>query len=101
MIAHTSRIARLVRFSADRPWAVAAAALALGVLAMTYAASHFAMTTDTDKLISSKLPFRQREAQYNKAFPQQGDQVVVVIDGKTPELAEQGAPGEEGRLARL
>ena len=69
MIAQTSRIARLVRFSADRPWMVTAAALLLGVAAMAYAGSHFAMTTDTDKLISSKLPFRQREAQYNKAFP--------------------------------
>jgi uncharacterized protein len=78
---------------------VAAAALALGALAMVYVVSHFAMTTDTDKLISSKLPFRQREAQYNKAFPQQGDQVVVVIDGKTPELAEQGAADLAAKLA--
>jgi len=99
LTARPSVIARLVAFSADRPWSVAAAALALGVLAMAYALSHFAMTTDTDKLISDKLPFRQREARYNKLFPAQGDQVVVVIDGRTPELAEQAAADLSARLA--
>ena len=84
MTTKPSVIARLVAFSADRAWAVAGAALVLTTLAVMYAASHFAMTTDTDKLISSKLPFRQREAAYNKLFPEQGDQVVVVVDGQTP-----------------
>ena len=99
MTAKPTVIARLVAFSAARPWAVTIAALALGALAMSYSVSHFAMTTDTDKLISAKLPFRQREAQYNKLFPEQGDQVVVVIDGKTPELAEQGAADLAAKLA--
>jgi len=99
LTAKPSVIARVVAFSADRPWTVTVVALALGALAMFYAASHFAMTTDTDKLISSKLPFRQREAQYNKLFPEQGDQVVVVIDGQTPELAEQGAADLAAKLA--
>jgi len=99
LTAKPSVIARLVAFSTDRPWAVAGAALALGVLATAYAASHFAMTTDTDKLISAKLPFRQREAEYNRLFPTQGDQVVVVIDGQTPELAEQAAADLAARLS--
>jgi uncharacterized protein len=94
-----SVIARIVAFSADRAWAVAGAGLLLAVLAVVYAINHFAMTTDTDKLISAKLPFRQREAAYNKLFPQQGDQVVVVIDGQTPELAEQGAADLAAKLA--
>ncbi|HEX4183636.1 MAG TPA: MMPL family transporter [Caulobacteraceae bacterium] len=94
-----SVIARLVGFSADRPLAVMAAGLIVTVLALIYAMSHFAMTTDTDKLLSTKLPFRQREAQYNKLFPEQGDQIVVVIDGQTPEIAEQAAADLAAKLA--
>jgi hypothetical protein len=55
-----SVIARLVGFSADRPLTVTAAGLVVTVLALIYAMSHFAMTTDTDKLLSTKLPFRVR-----------------------------------------
>ena len=98
MTTKPSVIARLVAFSADRAWAVVGASLVLTVLAVMYAGSHFAMTTDTDKLISSKLPFRQREAAYNKLFPEQGDQVAVVVDGQTPELAEQGAADLAAKL---
>ena len=49
------------------------------------------MTTDTDKLISKTLPWRQRETAFNGLFQPQGDQIVVVVDGATPELAEQAA----------
>jgi hopanoid biosynthesis associated RND transporter like protein HpnN len=97
--AKPTAIARLVAFSTDHAWAVVIGGLALAVLAVLYAASHFAMTTDTDKLISSKLPFRQREAAYGKLFPDVGDQVVIVIDGQTPELAEQGAADLAAKLA--
>jgi hopanoid biosynthesis associated RND transporter like protein HpnN len=99
LTAKPSFVARLVGFSVDRAGAIALAGLVLAVLAAAYAATHFAMTTDTDKLISANLPFRQREAAYNKLFPEQGDQVVVVVDGQTPELAEQGAADLAAKLA--
>jgi hopanoid biosynthesis associated RND transporter like protein HpnN len=99
LTAKPSVVARLVASSVDRAWLVAAAGLIVGVLAVLYTVSHFAMTTDTDKLISAKLPFRQREAAYNRLFPQQGDQVVIVVDGKTPELAEQGAADLAAKLS--
>lgn len=98
MTERPSVIARLVGFSADRPLVVTAAGLIVTVLALVYAMSHFAMTTDTNKLISNKLPFRQREAQYDKLFPSQGDQIVVVVDGQTPEIAEQAAADLAARL---
>jgi hopanoid biosynthesis associated RND transporter like protein HpnN len=72
--------------------------LALGLLALVYTVQHFAITTDTDRLISPKLPFRQREAVFNQTFPQQRGEVVVVIDGRTPELAEQSAAGLAAKL---
>ena len=42
-------------------------------------------------LISPDLPWRQNGLAFDKAFPQQDDLIVAVIDGATPELAEQAA----------
>src|SRR5262249_36573105 len=51
--------------------------------------------TDTSQLISSALPWRQRELRLDAAFPQRTDTIVVVVDGLTPELAD----GSAGTLA--
>src|SRR6185312_7565337 len=48
-------------------------------------------STDTAQLISAKTAWRQREAAVDKAFPQGDGQIVVVIDGATPEIAETAA----------
>lgn len=53
MIAH--RIQQLVALGVKRPFAVLAVCLALVAGAALYAASHFAMTTDTAALISPKI----------------------------------------------
>ena len=83
-------ISRIVANSCRRPWAV---------LAALYVSANFAMTTDTAQLISAKTPWRQREAQVDRAFPQGAGQIVVVIDGKTPELAETAASTLAAKLA--
>ena len=85
---------RLVGVSARRPWTVAIVVFALCALAMLYAAQNFAMTTDTEALISPNVAWRQNEAAMDRAFPQNTDTILVVIDGATPELAESAA----GRL---
>ena len=56
-----------------------------------YAASHFQINTQTRNFISSKVPWRQDMIKMDSAFPQGVDQIVVVIDGKTMELAEAAA----------
>src|SRR3569833_3422108 len=65
--------------------------LAFAVLAGWSAAGHFKMTTDTEQLISADLPWRQTGIAFEKAFPQLADTTIAVIDGRTPEQAEQGA----------
>ena len=82
--------ARLTPIAVARPWLTSAAGLGLGALSVFYAIHHFAMSTDTDQLISKSLPWRIQEKAFNDLFPQDG-QIIVVIDGKTPELAEQAA----------
>ncbi len=86
-----SLIARLVGLSAARAWIVVAAAIILCAATTQYVMSHFAMTTDTSALLSSKLPWRVRQATFDRVFPQDDSNVVVVVDGRTPELSEEGA----------
>ena len=93
-----SPLARLVSACCRRPWLTVALALALGVLAAVFAGGHFAMTTNTDALLSPQLDWRQSEAAYDRLFPQHDDEIVVVVDGKTPELAEEAAAGLAAKL---
>ena len=94
-----SFVPRAVAASIRRPWLTLAAALVLAVAAVFYAAGHFAMTTDTAALISPDVPWRQHERAFDDAFPQLRDSMVVVVDGKTPELAEDGATRLAATLA--
>jgi hopanoid biosynthesis associated RND transporter like protein HpnN len=88
---HPISIATVVRKSCQRRWLVLLASLALCALALVYIAGNFRMTSDTTQLFSPKVAWRQREIAFTKAFPQNSDNIVVVIDGATPELAEHAA----------
>ena len=90
--------ARLVAFSVDRARLMVCLGAALAVVAAVFAVSNFSLTSDTDQLISWKLPWRQHEAAFNRLFHPEGDQIVAVIDGATPELAEQAAADLTAKL---
>jgi hopanoid biosynthesis associated RND transporter like protein HpnN len=94
-----SAITRLVSFSIGQAWAVFAVALLLAAGAAWYTVGHFKMTTDTEALISAKLPWRRNGIAFEKAFPQLIDSTIVVIDGKTPELAESAASTLTAKLS--
>ncbi len=64
-----------------------------------YSVTHFAINTDSSKLISLDLPWRQRETALNTAFPQNGNLILVVIDGVTSERAQEAASSLIGVLA--
>lgn len=64
-----------------------------------FAAARLSIDTDEGKLISGKLPFRQAEEAFDKAFPQNDDLLAVVIDGPTPEAAEAAVEALNHRLA--
>jgi hopanoid biosynthesis associated RND transporter like protein HpnN len=84
-------IARLVGLCVARAWSVVAVAIIFCAVMTSYVVGHFAMTTDTYALLSPKLDWRLRETAFNVAFPQDGSNIVVVIDGQTPELSEAAA----------
>ena len=94
----TAFVVGAIDFCAQYAWLVVASALILMAASSWYAATHFSMTTDINKLISSDIPWRQREAAFEKAFPQ-FELIVAVIDAPTPELADEATQALVKRLA--
>ncbi|MDR7036725.1 MULTISPECIES: MMPL family transporter [Methylobacterium] len=84
-------IERLVAFSVHRRWLVIAVVALMTVIGAGTAAHLFRINTDVERLIDPKESWRQDEINYEKAFPQRTNTVVAVIDGKTPEEAEEAA----------
>lgn len=70
---------------------VPAVAGAVAIASIYYSVAHFQINTQTRDFISASLPWRQDMIELDKAFPQRVNQIIVVIDGKTPELAEAAA----------
>src|SRR5215467_13626422 len=89
-----------VRFSTRHAWFVILAFLFVAILSTAYFASHFAITTDSNQLLSSSLPWRQQERALDRAFPWRVDQIVAVIDAATPEAAEEAADALTNDLSR-
>jgi hopanoid biosynthesis associated RND transporter like protein HpnN len=53
-----------------------------------YAAGNLGLNSDTGSMFSEELPWRRVDLEYDAAFPQLRNEVLVVIDGPTPETAE-------------
>ncbi|MFZ3360723.1 MAG: MMPL family transporter, partial [Xanthobacteraceae bacterium] len=95
----TALVVRAIGFCAQYAWPVIGVAILLAVLSSWYAATHFAMTTDVNQLISANIPWRQREAALEKAFPQ-FQTIVAVIDAPTPELVDEATGALVQRLSQ-
>src|ERR1700739_857559 len=67
------------------------AAVLLVIFSGCYAAGHLGISTETDEMFTASLPWRQRAEAFKKLFPQFQDLLVVVIDAKIPEEAEDTA----------
>jgi len=55
---------------------------------------------DISGLLSPDLPWRKREADFRKAFPQQVESILAVIEAPTPEFARGAARDLDGRLSK-
>src|SRR5258708_782952 len=73
------------RYAAQIIGIAALLALVTGI----YAARHFAIDADVNKLISKELPWRQREVAFEKSFPPKEETILAVIDAPTSELVTQ------------
>lgn len=94
-----SFLASLVALSARRAPLVLLVGAALAVLSAGLA-TRLSVTTDIGTLFNPSLPWKQREAEMRRLFPQREDLLVAVIDATTPEAADATAAGLAAALAR-
>ena len=94
-----SPVAIPVLFAARRPGLVLLIALALAAGSVWLAATRLGVTTDVDGLFAASLPWKQREAELKRLFPQFNNLIVAVIDADIPEEAEATAAGLQQALA--
>ncbi len=86
-----SPVPSAVAFSCRHPVLVALAAVLLCGLSAWYVSGHFRMSTKTEELVAEDVNYRVRNLEMDEAFPQVADVILVVVDAKTPELAEAAA----------
>ena len=82
------RLAAWFRYSAHtcqrHAWTVLLAALVLATASGWYTAGNLGMDTDTSRLFPDDLPWQQVSAEFDAAFPQANDVLLVVIDAGIP-----------------
>jgi uncharacterized protein len=93
-------VERVVDVCSRRAWYVLLLAVVLTAMTLAYTVHHIRIDTDSTKLFSPDLPWRQREVAFDAAFPQRVNQIVIVVDGATPELAEEVAAALAQSLAQ-
>ncbi|GBR11981.1 MMPL family transporter [Acetobacter oeni] len=78
-------IGRFIVICAHRSYVVVSLFLALAAISVWMSMTHLGVTTDTDKMLSEKLAWKQRSDQMGKLFPQKDNLLVAVIDADLPE----------------
>ena len=79
-------------------WPTLAGAILLTAVGGWYTAGHLEMNTDTQSLISQQLGYWRTFRVLEQAFPQLRDNLVIVVEGDSPDRAEDAA---NALLARL
>lgn len=87
-------------WSARHPWPVLLVALVLTIGCAHHVATHFRMNTDSADLIAANVPWKERSAAFDQAFPQRTDVIAIVVDGDTPEIAEHATASLAAALAK-
>jgi len=87
----SSFFAGLVRFCCRHAAVTVIAGLLLALGASFYVTRHFEMDSNSENLISSRVDWRQREIVFDATFPLRLNLILAVIDGATPERAQEAA----------
>jgi len=80
-------IVALIDFCTKYAYKTIAVAMLIAAAACYYSVEHFAINTDINTLISEKLPWRQRELKFEKSIQKAHDNILVVVEAPTSELA--------------
>jgi uncharacterized protein len=93
-------IDRAIAYSIRHSKPVIAAALLLAALCAIYTARHFAIDTDINNLIAERLPWRQNEIAFQRAFPQTVELILVDVAADSPEAVKAAARDVSQALAK-
>ena len=96
----TPLITRLVTLSIRRPGWIIVLSLLLAVLSSYYVVHHFKISTDINQLIEMEPEWAARGQAIDKAFPQRGSTVLVVVEAQAPEFADAAANELAAALAK-
>ena len=88
----------LVEGCARAAKSVLAGTVLLTAALLYYAATHLALDTNTINMLDPKLRFRQLDEDFERAFPQLSDLIIVVIDAETAPRADDLASELARRL---
>ena len=81
------------------PWVLIAATVVTGML-LYYTVNNLGISTDTTDMLSESVHFRRFQKEYKRAFPQYDNTLLIVIDGDTPDIAQDASSALAGRLKR-
>ncbi len=77
-------------------WPVIAAFVIAAGYGTWYSSQNLGMNVDTAGMLSRELPWQKRSDAISKAFPQFSDNILVVIDANTPDMADDAADAVVG-----
>ena len=87
----TTIIAAIVEFSRRFAIGIILLGVVMTGLLGQYAVTHFKINTDINQLMALDLDWRVREKTLERAFPQKVDTMLVVVEGDSPDDAENAA----------
>jgi uncharacterized protein len=86
-----SSVVRLVLWSTRHRFSVIAFSLVLALLSGYYVAHHFKINTDTNRLLTVDKRWAALSASLDRAFPQRGGSILIVVEANAPEFADAAA----------
>jgi uncharacterized protein len=91
-------VARLVELASRRPAAPVLGCLVLTLAAGLFAATHLTIDTDLEHMLPNDTGWRRDELALDRAFPQNNNLLVLVIDGRTGAMADRAASELAARM---
>ncbi|MEA2928714.1 MAG: uncharacterized protein QOG38_1142, partial [Hyphomicrobiales bacterium] len=94
-------IVATVKICTRHAWTTIIIGALFGVISGIYAATHFSINTDINKLISPDLTWRKREIAFERSFPERYQSILAVVDAPTPELVTQATAALVAKLSEM
>jgi hopanoid biosynthesis associated RND transporter like protein HpnN len=95
----TSRaFATFTRWVRRYAWLVVIVSLGLSAAGAAFVAGNFAVDTDTANMLSANLPFRRAQTALDKAFPQDDNTLVILIEGRDADRVDAAGNALSARL---